>query len=218
MGPEPRVPVLVFAKAPDPGMVKTRLSAAIGAGAAAVLAARLALRAVATACESRVGEVELWCAPDVAHPFFELCRRRHGVSLHPQVGDPLGARMAHALRAALLRAPAAILIGADVPTMSATHLRAAASALVGGHDAVIGPAEDGGYWLLGLRHVDDTIFADVPWGTGDVLACTRQRLDALGWRVAETATRWDVDRPEDFERLCSDAETASLAAALRDAA
>jgi rSAM/selenodomain-associated transferase 1 len=218
MSPEARIPVLVFAKAPDPGKVKTRLASAIGEGAAAVLAARLALRAVSTACESAVGEVQLWCVPDVVHPFFELCRRRHGVALYAQVGNDLGLRMAHALRSALRRAPAAILVGSDVPTMSAADLRGAASALASGDDAVLGPAEDGGYWLLGLRRVDDGIFADVPWGSAHVLARTRRTLSALGWRVVEAATRWDVDRPEDFERLRGDPATASLALALRDAA
>lgn len=218
MSPDTRVPVLVFAKAPDPGKVKTRLASRIGDGPAAVLAARLALRAVATACESNVGDVELWCTPDVAHPFFQLCRRRHGVVLHSQAGDDLGARMAHAFRSALQRAPAAILIGSDIPTMVPPDLRAAASALAGGDDAVLGPAEDGGYWLLGLRRVDDAIFSDMPWGTADVLARTRRCFDALGWRVTETATRWDVDRLEDLERLRGDPGTAPLATALKDAA
>lgn len=218
MSPESRIPVLVFAKAPDPGKTKTRLASTIGEGPAAVLAARLALRAVATACESDVGEVQLWCAPDVVHPFFQLCRRRHGVALYSQAGNDLGLRMARAFRSALQKAPAAILVGSDIPTMSSVDLRGAASALAAGDDAVLGPAEDGGYWLLGLRRVDDAIFANVPWGSADVLAHTRRTFATLGWRVVETATRWDVDRPEDFERLRGNPETASLAAALRDAA
>lgn len=218
MGPEHRTTVVVFAKAPDPGKVKTRLAPHIGEGPAAVLAARLALRTVATATGANIGDVELWCAPDTVHPFFDLCRRRHGVSLHRQVGEDLGARMSHALRSALQRAPAAILIGSDIPTLSAEDLRDAASALAGNSDVVLGPAEDGGYWLLGLRDVEDAIFADMPWGGRDVLRRTREECRALRWRVAEAATRWDVDRPEDFERLRQDPTTASLPAALEGAA
>lgn len=218
MAPEARTTVLVFAKAPDPGKVKTRLAARMGEGPAAVLAARLAMRALATAGAAGVGTVELWCTPDVAHPFFEVCRRRHGVVLHEQVGRDLGARMSHALRSALGRTPTAILVGSDVPTMCPADLQAAATALAAGDDAVLGPAEDGGYWLLGLRRVDEAMFSDVPWGTNDVLERTRERFDALGWRTAEVATRWDVDRPEDFERLRRDPDTVSLTAALMDAA
>lgn len=218
MNPEFRTAVLVFAKAPDPGKVKTRLAPRLGAGPAAVLAARLALRTIATACEANVGPVELWCAPHVAHPFFEVCRRRHGVALYEQIDGDLGARMSHALRSALSRAPTALLVGSDIPTLCAADLRAAARALAAGDDAVLGPAEDGGYWLLGLHRVDDAIFSEVPWGGADVLARTRRSIDALGWRTAEAAIRWDVDRPSDYERLLADPGMASLTAALKGAA
>lgn len=218
MSPDARTAILVFAKAPDPGKVKTRLASHIGEGPAAVLAARLALRTVATARAAGVGDVELWCAPDTVHPFFDLCRRRHGVALHGQVGADLGSRMNHALRSALERAPAAILIGSDIPTMSPADLRAAASSLAAGDDAVFGPAEDGGYWLIGLRRVDDTVFADQPWGSSNVLSRARARCAALRWRVTEVATRWDVDRPEDFERLRHDPTMTALVASFRNAA
>jgi rSAM/selenodomain-associated transferase 1 len=218
MNPDARTAVLVFAKAPEPGQVKTRLAARIGAGPAAVLAARLTLRALATTRAADVGPVELWCAPDMAHPFFELCRRRHDVLLREQSGADLGARMAHALRAALAHHPAAILVGTDVPCMNVEDLRGAAAALVAGADAVFGPAEDGGYWLVGLRRVADDVFSAVPWSTDAVLGVTRQRCAGLGWRVEEIATRWDVDRPEDLERLRADPVAAVLAAQLPHAA
>lgn len=218
MNPDTRPTVLVFAKAPEPGRVKTRLAVQIGEGPAAVLAARLALRALATAQAATIGPVQLWCAPDATHPFFDVCRRRHDVELHPQSGPDLGARMAHALRAALERYPAAILVGTDVPTMTVDDLRQAAAALAAGDDAVFGPAEDGGYWLVGMRRVADEVFSDVPWSTDGVLEATRQRCSALGWRVAEVARRWDVDRPEDLERLRADPNAAALAAQLPHAA
>ncbi|MBX9632623.1 MAG: TIGR04282 family arsenosugar biosynthesis glycosyltransferase [Burkholderiales bacterium] len=218
MSPDARTTILVFAKAPDPGKVKTRLASHIGEGPAAVLAARLALRTLATACEAGVGDVELWCAPDTVHPFFDLCRRRHGVALHVQVGDDLGARMNHALNSALQRTPAAILIGSDIPGLAPTDLRLAAASLAAGDDAVFGPAEDGGYWLIGLSKVDEAIFADMPWGGSNVLSATRERCGALGWSVTEIATRWDVDRPEDFERLRQDPTFAALTVAFQNAA
>lgn len=114
--------------------------------------------------------------------------------------------------------PAAILVGTDVPSMMVDDLRQAAAALAAGDDPVLGPAEDGGYWLVGMRRMADAVFADVPWSTDVVLAATLQRCIALGWRVAEIATRWDVDRPEDIERLRADPHAAELAAQLPYAA
>lgn len=214
MNPEASTAVLVFAKAPEPGRVKTRIAAQIGAGPAAVLAARLALRAIGTACAAAIGPVELWCAPDETHPFFDTCRRRHEVTLRAQCGPDLGIRMAHALRAALERHPAAILVGTDVPSMTPGDMRQAASLLKGGADAVFGPAEDGGYWLVGLRCVVDEVFDGMPWGSDGVLAMTRARCTGLGWRIAEVATHWDVDRPADLVRLRTDPQGAILASQL----
>jgi uncharacterized protein len=218
MNPDASTAVLVFAKAPEPGRVKTRLAAHIGEGPAAVLAARLALRALATTCAAGIGPVELWCAPDTGHPFFDVCRRRHDVGLRTQTGPDLGARMAHALGTALSAHSGAILVGTDVPSMTVEDLRQAAAALAAGDDAVFGPAEDGGYWLVGLRRVADEVFASVPWSTDTVLAMTRQRCAALGWRVSEIATRWDVDRPEDLARLRADPQASALVAQLPHAA
>lgn len=195
------IPTLVFAKAPDPGRVKTRLVPPLTEGAAAVLAARLARRMLATACAAGVGEVRLCCAPDVRHPFFDLCRRQLGVALVPQAKGDLGARMSQAFRDALGHHEAALLVGTDVPDASEADFRIAAGALAADADAVLGPATDGGYWLLGLRRHDPALFAAMPWGTQRVAAFTRERMAALGWRVVELAPRDDLDRPEDLARL-----------------
>lgn len=195
------IPILVFAKAPDPGQVKTRLVPPLTEGAAAVLAARLARRMLATACAAGTGTVRLCCAPDTKHPFFELCRRQLGVALAPQGRGDLGARMGRAFHEVLGRHRAALLVGTDVPEASEADFRIAANALSGGADAVLGPATDGGYWLLGLRHHDPALFAAMPWGTAGVAALTRERMAALGWRVVELAPRDDLDRPEDLARL-----------------
>lgn len=106
-------------------------------------------------------------------------------------------RMQGALTDALRRAPAAVLIGSDCPGYSAAYLCSAFTALAT-HDAVLGPAHDGGYVLIGLRRIDPSLFAAIPWGTGDVLAHTRTRLAALGWHWHELATQHDIDRPEDL--------------------
>ena len=198
---DPGCRVMVFARAPVPGEVKTRLIPSSGEAGAAALHRRLVLHCLEAAVHSRLGPVELWCAPDAGHPFFRECEHRLGVSLHSQEGGDLGARMQRAFESALARSRRAILIGGDIPALSGQYLRDADRALAQGDDAVIGPAEDGGYVLIGLARVDPTLFRDIPWGGPDVLAETRRRIATLAWRARELPALWDVDRPEDLERL-----------------
>jgi rSAM/selenodomain-associated transferase 1 len=208
------VPVLVFAKAPDPGAVKTRLVPALGEGGAAVLAARLARRTLDTATRAAVGPVVLMCAPDIAHPFFEVCRRRHAVALASQGDGDLGARMHRALAATLATATGAILVGTDTPDLQADDLAEAARALRDGADVVLGPAEDGGYWLIGLHAPLPALFEAMPWSTDDVLRVTRSRIATLGLRLHELAVRADIDRPADLALLLAREDLAPLAADL----
>ena len=191
--------VAIFAKAPVAGEVKTRLIPLLGAEGAARLHAALVRRALATAVQARIGAVELWCAPDASHPFFAQCAAEFGASLHRQEGADLGARMAHAFEHAFAGGRSLVLIGSDCPALQPPDLRAAAKALAD-HDAVLAPAEDGGYVLVGLaRRL--AIFEDIAWGGADVMARTQARLDAAGARWRQLPTLWDVDRPEDYARL-----------------
>ena len=192
---------MVFAKAPTPGEAKTRLIPALGEAGAAALHRRLVMHCLRAARDSGLGPVELWCAPDADDPFFRDCERRCGVSLHPQGKGDLGARMQRAFESALVRSARAILVGSDIPALSAQYIRDADQALARGDDAAIGPAEDGGYALIGLSRCDPELFRDIPWGGSEVLAETRKRLAALSWRSSELPVLWDVDRPEDLERL-----------------
>jgi uncharacterized protein len=196
-----RCRVVVFAKAPEPGKVKTRLIPALGEAGAAALYRRLAMHSLRVATDAQLGPVELWCASDAGDPFFRECERRFGMSLHSQGEGDLGARIQRAFGAALARAGRAILVGSDIPALSAQYLRDAERALVAGNDAVIGPAEDGGYVLIGLSRCDAALFREIPWGGPRVLPETRLRIAALRWRLAELPALWDVDRPEDLERL-----------------
>ena len=193
--------LLVFARAPQPGKTKTRLIPALGEAGAAALHRRLVMHCLRAAGDSRLGPVELWCAPDTSDPFFSDCERRFGASLHAQGEGDLGARMQRAFEAALARAGRAILVGSDIPALSAQYLSDADRALAGGDDLVIGPAEDGGYALIGLSRCDPELFRGIPWGGSEVLSETRRRIAALSWRSSELPVLWDVDRPEDLERL-----------------
>jgi rSAM/selenodomain-associated transferase 1 len=198
------VPVIVFAKAPVPGAVKTRLVPALGAAGAAALHERMVDRALATAVEAAVGPVELCCTPDDPHPVLAALARAHDATLAAQGPGDLGQRMRAAFERVLGGAHAAILIGADCPALTPQHLRDGAAALAGEADAVIAPAEDGGYVLIGLKRAVDSLFAGVGWGGPTVMAETRERLAAAGLRWRELATLWDVDRPEDLDRLRRD--------------
>lgn len=194
------VRIAVFARAPIPGQAKTRLAPMLGEEAAARLQGELVRRALGTALAARVGSVELWCAPDASHPFFAACAREFGVTLHAQRGADLGERMAQAFAAALGENASLVLIGSDCPALTPRALREAAAAL-GSHDAVLAPAEDGGYVLVGLSRADPGIFGGMAWGGSTVMAETRARLARAQATCKELETFWDIDRPEDYERL-----------------
>jgi rSAM/selenodomain-associated transferase 1 len=185
--------VLVFARAPLAGRVKTRIAQHIGDAAAASLHRRLVRAAVATASAARCGPVELHVTR--RHAFF----RTLGVPVRLQQGADLGERMYRALA----RHRRAIIIGADAPALVPADIARAARWLQGGADIVLAPAEDGGYVLIGARRLPPPVFAAVDWGSADVLAQTRRNAAraALSCRLLRTV--WDVDHPEDLERLRS---------------
>jgi uncharacterized protein len=195
--PEP-VAVAILAKAPVAGAVKTRLIPALGADGAAALQERLIARAVETACAAAIGPVTLWVTPAPPHPSCAGLASLHRIGLAVQPDGDLGARMLAACEAA---GGPAIVIGTDCPAMTAAHVREAADVLRAGNDAVVIPAEDGGYVLVGSRRPQPALFVEMTWGIETVMAETRRRLarNALSWR--EPALLWDVDRPEDLARM-----------------
>lgn len=211
----PQGKILVFCKAPEPGAVKTRLQRALSSAQCAELHARLAHHTLQTAVDSRIAEIELWCAGGTGHPFFKDCARRYGLRLHPQQGADLGARMAHALQTALRSSAFAIVIGTDCPALEKTHLQTAAEFLAGttgGFAAarvIIGPAIDGGYVLFGTDRAVSGAFENIDWGSSRVLQQTRTRLQGLRAVYRELEMLADIDRPEDLQHLPS-----SLAAGL----
>jgi rSAM/selenodomain-associated transferase 1 len=198
--PADRVRVAIFAKAPVPGDVKTRLAPVLGAEGAAELHESLVRQALFTSILAGVGPVELWCTPDETHAFFAQCAAEMGARLQRQQGSDLGARMAHAFDSALAAGRHLIVIGTDCPALTATDIENAAMALAS-HDAVVTPAEDGGYVLIGLSRSVAGLFDGIEWGAASVMAATRERLREGGARWHELPVLWDVDRPEDYARL-----------------
>ena len=195
--------ISLFAKAPVPGQVKTRLIPLLGAEEAARFHAECVRRALVTALEAGVGPVELCCAPDADSAFFREAGADGNVALVDQGSGDLGDRMHRALARGLETHSAMILIGADCPVLEAQDLRDAAHALRD-HDTVFAPAEDGGYVLIGAHRTDRALFANIRWSTDEVMQRTRANLTSLGWTRKELRTLWDVDRPEDYLRLRGD--------------
>lgn len=191
--------ILVFAKAPVAGKVKTRLIPEVGARAAADLYDQLLCQTVDTAIGCNLAPLQLWCDPDRDHPRFQEFARQ-GVSLCCQDGPDLGLRMHNAFTQVLQSAHVAILIGADCPLMSCDYLHQAIEAL-SESDVVIGPAEDGGYVLIGMRTPNLSVFQGIEWGTDRVLSQTREALSGCKLSVQELPELWDVDRPTDLKRL-----------------
>lgn len=193
--------LMLFAKAPVAGAVKTRLSPPLTAEQAALLHAALAERALAAAIEADLGTVEVWCAGMDEHPFWHTLAAAGAVRLRRQVGDDLGARMRYAIADALGRGRNGMIIGADCPALDTGYLRAAARSLDHGTDIVLGPATDGGYVLIGARQSDPALFEGIDWGSPQVLAQTVAVIDRLGWSCKLLAPLADIDRPEDLTLL-----------------
>jgi rSAM/selenodomain-associated transferase 1 len=199
--PFPEAEILVMARAPEAGRAKTRLIPALGEAGAAMLHGYLVERLLGELSQAALAPITLCCTPHTDHPFFMHCRDRYGVRLQQQQGHDLGERLHHALSTSLERNPYALVIGCDIPQLAQEDISAAFEALARGSDAVISPAEDGGYALLGVRQATAELFSDIEWGSERVLAQTRERLLALGWSWQELKQQWDVDRPEDLSRL-----------------
>lgn len=187
--------LMVFAKAPTPGAVKTRLAPRLGPAGAARLHAAF-VRDVVERHTAVDRALVVWRAGDLADPFWTTL----GAALAEQEGPDLGARMAHAFARTLGPADRALVLGTDSPTLP-PGLVDAALADLRDVDAVIGPACDGGYWGLGLRAPQPALFEGVPWGTDAVLRATLDRLAAAGLRTRVLPFWYDVDRPEDLDLL-----------------
>lgn len=183
--------LLVFARAPRPGQVKTRLIPHVGAERAAAIYRDLLTGTLQTALHAGFATVQLWLAGE-RHPYFDNIANRVALEIYQQQGADLGDRMQHAFARALKRYRAAILIGSDCPALTVGDLKQARHALRK-NDIVLGPARDGGYYLIGLCKNSSMLFKGIAWGEASVLSETRARIKALGWQLSLLTERWDVD-------------------------
>ena len=199
--------IAVFTKPSVAGQVKTRLIPALGAQGAARLHARMLRHTLAVVRDARAASQSLWIAGEASDPMLQTYAAQF--PLYSQQGRDLGIRMAAAFDTLLRQHARVLLVGTDCPPLAPAHLRASAKRLDSRHDVVLVPAEDGGYVLLGLAAVPvsrrealfGALFDDIPWGSAEVLVQTRARLARRGLSWAELPPLWDIDRPEDLQRL-----------------
>jgi uncharacterized protein len=195
--------LVLFAKAPAAERVKTRLVPPLTpAQAASLHAAMLADQIeLLRALRSDTREIAMWLdAP--WHPESPLAEALEGIPRGLQGDGDLGVRMARALAAAFSEgAAAAAILAGDAPTLPASRVLEAFGHLAAGADAVLVPALDGGYVLVGTREPRPSLFEGISWGSPTVAAETRARAESQGLRLAQTAAWGDVDAPGDLSRL-----------------
>jgi uncharacterized protein len=217
--------ILLFIKAPAKGQVKTRLAVALGEDAAVQLYQRFVQDILDTLEQTGTPVMICYYPPDSRNAVVTWLGP--GKQYLPQEGRDVGERMENAFRQAFTRGfSRAVLIGSDIPDLPAPLINEALAALHM-HDAVIGPARDGGYYLIGFKN--DTffpgVFSGISWSTGTVFRSTMQAFGKAGKRVHELSPWRDVDTIEDLKDLAdrsrrsafSSSRTMSFLARLKDA-
>ena len=189
--------LIQFAKAPVAGQVKTRMLPALSPEQALSLHSDLVDWTCRSLVDANLGPVELAVTGDTRAPLFEHCRQLGVTAVREQRGQDLGQRMFNALADGLGRFRKVVLVGSDCPQIDASYL-AQAIALLDDNEVVLGPADDGGYVLIGVTGLNEQWFEDIRWGSATVYADTIARLDASGSRWSALPVLQDIDRPEDL--------------------
>ncbi|MBF0400924.1 MAG: TIGR04282 family arsenosugar biosynthesis glycosyltransferase [Magnetococcales bacterium] len=186
--------IIIFAKAPQAGLAKTRLIPLLGAEGAASLARRMLDETLSSARRAQLGPVELCVTPPQTDPAWQGVALPTDVMITNQSEGDLGDRLASAARRCQ---EAVLLVGTDCVEISPTLLQEAATALAT-VDALLYPTLDGGYALLGLRRFHPSLFTNIAWSTASVAEETVNRILRLGWSLHQGAVLHDVDKPEDL--------------------
>ena len=191
-----------FAKWPQLGKVKTRLAKDLGDQAALDTHIELTLNVLNNLTSARLATVKLWfdqlLESREGQSLVDACTRK-SISTSTQQGNDLGERMYHALSSQLNSFEKVIIVGSDCPTVDKAYLAGAIKSL-DSNDLVLGPAEDGGYVLLGASKVKPALLDNIAWGCGEVLKSTMSNAEGLGLSCALLGTTWDVDEYEDYLR------------------
>ena len=193
--------LVIFAKAPQAGQVKTRLIPALGAQGASALAQRMLTHVLQQALQANAGPVELCMSPSPGDPAWENIAIPAAVLRTAQGEGDLGERMARAVRRVTAEVGQPVLLmGSDCPALTAAVIREAAHQFQT-HDALLVPVADGGYVLIGLKSPCPTLFDHMPWSTASVAAETLARMAALSFKVWRGPLLHDIDEPADLAHL-----------------
>lgn len=190
--------LIVFAKAPVPGQVKTRLMPEYNGFQAAMIHQQLLEYCVINIRHIDGVDLQLHCSPNPQHKFFQYLKAQYRIQLISQSDGDLGQKMSHALFNALLEYKKVVLIGSDAPAIDIQYIENAFDAL-DDNPTVIGPAEDGGYVLVGLSKPQPMMFEQINWGTEKVLQQTIDQLNPAIPLLLDTL--WDVDQAIDVKRF-----------------
>jgi rSAM/selenodomain-associated transferase 1 len=202
----PHAALVIFAKAPIPGQVKTRLCPPLTPDEAATLHGTFVIDTLerTRTAATRFGlplDRYLACSPSSTLAFFKIMEERHAVRLLDQEGEDLGARMHHVCDTLFGHGyRRVVIVGSDVPTLPLDRYQQALE-LLDRFDVALGPAFDGGYYLIGLRTAAPELFHDIPWSTDRVLPLTKAKAAALGLTIGELLQWRDVDTLDDLNTL-----------------
>jgi len=192
--------IIIFAREPVAGQVKTRLIPALGAEGACHLYQQLLEHTLNTCIQADLADIQLCITPESNSTYFNNLSQARYFQLSRQTGNDLGTRMFNAMLSALNYYKKVILLGTDCPFLKADDLQQAIMAL-DNNDMVFSPAYDGGYVLVAAKTIKPDIFSDIDWGTERVMQQTRRCLTNtdLSWR--ELTTQYDIDIAEDLQHL-----------------
>ncbi|MEZ7502549.1 TIGR04282 family arsenosugar biosynthesis glycosyltransferase [Psychrobacter sp. Arc29] len=194
--------VILFAKYPARDKAKTRLQPALGIDGAADMARQLLLHSVEQAVASDFA-IELCVSPAPMDACWQSLDLPQSLQWSAQAKGDLGMRMLTASQNALEKYEKVVLIGTDCPSLTAERIQTAVQQLEK-DNAVMIPATDGGYVLLGFKQINESLFSNINWSTSSVAEVTKQRIAALGWTLALLPALHDIDEPEDLKHLPSD--------------
>ncbi len=197
--------LVLLAKAPLAGQVKTRLIGALSAEDAADLYAAFLSDTFAVmeeaAYERETVRLVLCYTPAGEEEAFEKVEREGSLML-AQRGDTLGERLENCFADLFDHGfDSVVIIGGDSPTLPVENLLTAFDSLTDANQIVLGPAADNGYYLIGMRQLHPRVLEDIPWSTNEVLAVTRRRIQAANLKLIELPVCYDIDTPEELQHL-----------------
>ena len=192
--------MMVFAKAPLPGAVKTRLAKDVGNINAARIYKKMMRTYLEKICSIPGLTVQLWCSPDVQHPFFMQCARDFDIALYRQSGRDLGCKMSNAFRRNVMFGNNIMLLsGTDIPGIGEDDITQAIEHLENNIDVVLTPTLDGGYGMIAMRSCKTFLFQNMLWSVPNVLQHTCQRIRRRQLSFELLAYKQDIDNRQDYK-------------------